>query len=146
MGEHPTLPDYWGRASRTSCRRCSSRAIPRRRGCPDPSRDADQVVLLVVDGLGWDQLQDRLDRLPHLGAMAGSPISTVVPSTTATAMTSLTTGLPPGEHGVIGYRIHVEDEVLNVLRWSTPAGDARKSVPPHELQPVTSFRGHHPPW
>ena len=42
------------------------------------------------------------------------------PSTTATALTSITTGLAPGEHGVVGYRIAVDREVLNVLRWTTP--------------------------
>jgi len=57
-------------------------------------------------------------------------------STTATAMTSLTTGLSPGEHGVVGYRVHVHHEILNVLRWSTPDGDARRSIPPSEFQPL----------
>ena len=32
----------------------------------------------------------------------------------------------PGEHGVVGYRIAVDGEVLNVLRWTTPDGDARQ--------------------
>ena len=59
---------------------------------------------------------------PTLTSMAGGPITTVAPSTTSTALTSLTTGLPPGEHGVVGYRIAVHGEVLNVLRWSTVAG------------------------
>ena len=34
--------------------------------------------------------------------MTGGPITSVVPSTTATALTSITTGLSPGEHGVVG--------------------------------------------
>src|SRR3546814_16175316 len=77
--------------------------------------------------------------------MDGGPITTVAPSTTATALTSITTGLPPGEHGVVGYRMAVQGEVLNVLRWSTPAGDARRTLPPGKIQPHSSFGGQRPP-
>jgi hypothetical protein len=109
-------------------------------------RHAEQVVLLVVDGLGWEQLQERRSLAPTLAAMAGGPITTVCPTTTATALTSLTTGRPPSEHGVVGYRIRVlDDEVLNVLRWTTAAGDARQHVLPEAIQPVEPFLGAKPP-
>jgi hypothetical protein len=112
---------------------------------PEAVLDARQVVLLVIDGLGWEQLQERRAAAPTLAAMAGRPITTVAPSTTATALTSITTGLPPGEHGVIGYRMAVNGEVLNVLRWSTVAGDAMHSIPPQKLQPLPPFLGQRPP-
>jgi hypothetical protein len=111
---------------------------------PAPAADADQVVLLVLDGLGWEQLQDRAHLAPTWPAMVGGPITSVVPSTTATALTSITTGLPPGEHGVIGYRMAVEGEVLNVLRWSTPDGDARDRIPPERLPGHEPFGGQRP--
>ena len=108
---------------------------------PPAVRDARQVVLLVLDGLGWQQLCDRRALAPTLAALVGGPITTVAPSTTATALTSITTGLQPGEHGVVGYRFPVRSEVLNTLRWSTPAGDARTRIPPHRIQPVPAFLG-----
>ena len=37
--------------------------------------------------------------------MGGRSITTVVPSTTPAALTSITTGLPPSTHGVTGYRM-----------------------------------------
>ena len=77
--------------------------------------------------------------------MEGGPIRSVLPTTTATALTSLTTGMPPGEHGIVGYRIHVHGEVLNVLRWTTAAGDARQTIPPQKVQPNLPFLGHRPP-
>jgi predicted AlkP superfamily pyrophosphatase or phosphodiesterase len=77
--------------------------------------------------------------------MAGGSISTVAPSTTATALTSITTGLAPGDHGVVGYRVAVDDSVLNILRWSTRDGDARRSVPPGDFQPEAPFDGQCPP-
>ena len=112
---------------------------------PSAALEADQVVLLVVDGLGWEQLAARRSLAPTLSGMAGGSITTVAPSTTATALTSISTGLPPGEHGVMGYRIAVEGEVLNVLRWTTPAGDARHSIPAADLQPHAAFDGQRPP-
>ena len=34
-----------------------------------------KIVLLVLDGLGWEQLQDRLAIAPNLASMAGGPIN-----------------------------------------------------------------------
>ena len=56
---------------------------------PAPARDARQVVLLVLDGLGWDQLQERLQLAPVLAGMAGGAIDSVTPTTTATSLVSI---------------------------------------------------------
>ncbi|HRB04398.1 MAG TPA: alkaline phosphatase family protein [Ilumatobacteraceae bacterium] len=102
---------------------------------------AKQVVLLVLDGLGWEQLQARRALAPNLAAMAGGAITTVAPSTTSTALTSITTGLTPGEHGIVGYRMEMAGEVLNVLRWSTGHGDSRRQIDPTTTQPFSPFMG-----
>jgi len=144
VDEHPHIPDYGGA--------CIANVVPALLEwteapdwLPAPVVGAEQVVLLVLDGLGWEQLAARRHLAPTLSAMVGGPVSSVVPSTTATALTSITTGLPPGEHGVVGYRMAVEGEVLNVLRWSTPAGDARDRFPPEQLQDVDPFSSQRPP-
>ncbi|CAA9337720.1 MAG: Alkaline phosphodiesterase I / Nucleotide pyrophosphatase [uncultured Nocardioidaceae bacterium] len=48
------------------------------------------------------------------------PATAGVPSTTATSLTSLGTGAPPGAHGVLGYttRIPGTASLLNALRWN----------------------------
>ncbi|WP_419864769.1 alkaline phosphatase family protein [Candidatus Poriferisodalis sp.] len=104
---------------------------------------ARTAVLLVVDGLGWHQLRRHRSLAPTLAAAndAAPPITTVAPSTTATALTSLTTGAAPGEHGLVGYRIATSLGLLNVLRWRTGGRDVRAALPPHELQPVEPFCG-----
>ena len=112
---------------------------------PPALLEADRVVLLVLDGLGWNQLAARTHLTPTLAELDGTSISTVVPSTTATALTSISTGLPPGEHGVMGYRIAVGADVLNVLRWTTDGRDARQAIVPGELQPHAPFGGQRPP-
>ncbi len=99
-------------------------------------------VLLVLDGLGWEQLQQWSHLMPTVSAFQGGPITTVAPSTTATALTSLTTSLPPSQHGLVGYRMMVDGSVFNCLRWSTAErGDCRSSIPPSILQPFDPFQG-----
>ena len=143
----PVLPDYAGpnvRGLIPALLAPTHAAMPG--WIPAPVAEARQVVLLVLDGLGWEQLQQRLALAPTLAGMTGRAITTVAPSTTATALTSITTGLTPGEHGLIGYRIDVAGEVLNVLRWSTPSvHDARRAIEPQRLQPFAPFLGEDPP-
>jgi predicted AlkP superfamily pyrophosphatase or phosphodiesterase len=138
------VPDYTGA--------CITNVVPallepwseRPAWLPAEAADADQVLLFVLDGLGWEQLQERAEQCPTLSAMTGGPITTVAPSTTATALTSISTGLSPGLHGIVGYRIDVDGEVLNVLRWSVNGRDARETVPPEKVQGVEPFLGHRP--
>jgi hypothetical protein len=112
---------------------------------PAPLQRAEQVVLLLVDGLGWLQLQDRTPLTPTMASLDGEPISSVAPTTTATALTSLALGMAPAAHGIVGYKFVVNGptgrEVLNVLRWSTRSGDARQFLPPRAVQPLPAFEG-----
>lgn len=143
MHPEPLLPDYAGS--------CVCNLVP---ALLEPPEDvpawlpdgalADQVVLLVLDGLGWEQLQQRRHLAPRLAAMTGGPITTVAPSTTSTALTSLTTGTTPGRHGVIGYRMSIDASVLNVLRWTVDGRDARDRISPEKIQFQAAFLGHRP--
>lgn len=109
---------------------------------PSPVAGARSVVLLVLDGLGWDQFVEHRDLLPTVSAMIGGPIHTVAPTTTATALSSITTGLTPAEHGLIGYRILLGGEIVNVLRWTVGEQAVRRSKPPRDVQPFDPFLGH----
>jgi hypothetical protein len=80
-----------------------------------------------------------------MAGLEGGPITSVAPTTTATALTSLALGMTPAEHGILGYKFLVDGpsgrEVLNVLRWNTISGDARKFLPPSAVQPRPAFGG-----
>jgi predicted AlkP superfamily pyrophosphatase or phosphodiesterase len=106
---------------------------------PEPARAAEAVVLLVLDGLGWNARCEHAVEMPELAAMAGGPITTVVPATTASALTSIATGLGPAQHGILGYRMLVGGEVLNVLRWSVP--NNARPPDPFDVQRHTAFLG-----
>jgi hypothetical protein len=66
---------------------------------------ASAVVLLVVDGLGWEQLDGDAAPIMARAARGSAPITAGFPATTAASLGSLGTGLPPGEHGLVGYTI-----------------------------------------
>jgi hypothetical protein len=90
-----------------------------------------QVVVVLADGLGWWQLEmfcDRGDtpflaevrRRAHRGDRAQLIEATsVFPSTTAAAITTLNTARTPLEHGNIAYFIWLEEfaQVTAMLRW-----------------------------
>ena len=109
----------------------------------DSVASAPSVVMLVVDGLGWHQLRRCRSLAPVLAAASDRtpPITTVAPSTTATALTSLTTGAAPSEHGLVGYRVPTPLGLLNALRWRAGGTDVRAALPADELQPVVPFCG-----
>ncbi|MHB1535262.1 MAG: alkaline phosphatase family protein [Acidimicrobiales bacterium] len=141
----PVLPDYTGPGLAGVTPALLGAPGARPGWLPDVARNAAQVVLLVVDGLGWAQLQDREGQAPTLASLQGGPITSVVPTTTATALSSIVLGATPAEHGILGYRLRVPgpsgEEVLNVLRWRTASGDARSFLPPRQFQTSVPFAG-----
>ena len=144
-GDRPVLPDYEGACTSNVVNVLVEDPDDPPEWFPEGIAGADQIVLLVLDGLGWEQMQERRVFLRGLTEMAAAPITTVAPTTTATALTSIATGLTPGEHGVIGYRMCIDEDVLNVLRWSTSKGDARELIPPESIQHDVAFGGQRPP-
>jgi predicted AlkP superfamily pyrophosphatase or phosphodiesterase len=97
-------------------------------GASDWFSAARSGVVFVIDGLGANNLSARSGHARFLSS-AGSKkdvARTVFPSTTASALTSLLTGVAPGAHGIVGYRALVPeaDEVVNQLRgWDTDGLD-----------------------
>ena len=138
---NPVLPDLDGA--------CVTGIVPTILGgqdspwLPAAAREARAVVLLVLDGLGWNSLRQHAASAPTLASMEGGAITTVVPATTSTALTSICTGLAPAQHGVLGYRMVVNDRVLNVLRWSMP--DTKRVPDPFDVQRHTAFLGREIP-
>jgi hypothetical protein len=105
---------------------------------PDGTR---AVVVLLVDGLGRRLLDEHADLAPRLAGSPGQTLDAPFPTTTATSLTSIGTGLPPGQHGLVGYSLAVpgHERRLVVLTWGWERQDldldAREDVPPEWLQP-----------
>ncbi|MDX2970107.1 alkaline phosphatase family protein [Kribbella solani] len=90
---------------------------------------AARYAVLLFDGLGWNLLQRYAEFAPYLSSLmpASRSLTAGVPSTTATSLTSLGTGLPPGAHGIVGYTTLVpeRDALLNALAWDVPVDPRR---------------------
>ena len=50
---------------------------------PGPALEASQLVFLLLDGLGWTQLRDRLSLTPTLSRLAGGTLSEIEVSAVA---------------------------------------------------------------
>lgn len=85
--------------------------------------DADRVALLLVDGMGNDVIEKYGSQFPILSSLRiPQVLHSTFPSTTATALATLGTGVLPGVHGMLGYTIRVPrsgepGRLLNALKW-----------------------------
>ena len=138
----PVIPDYSGANLTGIIPGCLLGASGRRPNWfPQPLQEAERIVLLVIDGLGYEQLQRHAHIAPNLMSLVGGSITTIAPSTTASALTSLVTGASPAEHGIVGYRMDMGDSIMNSLRWWSDTRDLRKVHPPATVQPIPPFVG-----
>ncbi len=107
-----TLPDYGGASlvnlmsSITTALGGASPYPPLAALPPETLARARHLVLLVVDGLGHEFLFGRDGALRHhlLG-----PLTSVFPSTTASAIPTFLTGLAPQQHGLTGWNMYFRE-------------------------------------
>ena len=95
---------------------------------------ADQLLLILVDGLGYELIQEYAGHTPTLRRMRDDirSIHTVVPSTTAAAITAFGTGERPGTTNMVGFSVAYGGGVMNLLAME--GGPA-----PTEWQPVPTY-------
>jgi hypothetical protein len=94
-----------------------------------------RACLLIVDGLGWEQLRAHQAAAPFLSELAfnSRPLTCGFPSTTVTSLASLGTGRTPGEHGMLGLRVASGTGALvNGLHWPD-------DVDPRDWQPCDTI-------
>ncbi|MFM8155016.1 MAG: alkaline phosphatase family protein [Actinomycetes bacterium] len=94
--------------------------------------EARHVVMVLVDGLGWNSLQQHRELAPCLTSSLheSTEISTVFPSTTPAGLGTLGTALLPGAHGLVGasFWLPESEEILTPLHWN-------EGVTPLAVQP-----------
>ena len=99
--------------------------------------------LLLIDGLGAAQLRRYAADAPFLAALPDAgPLTAGFPSSTATSLTTLGTGIPPAGHGMVGITMRVgstrRPTLLHTLHWTDPRPnppvDLRDPFPPERIQ------------
>lgn len=96
----------------------------------DPS---DRVLVILVDGLGALPLEEHLGHTPTLRSVRDTTMRahTVIPSTTAAAITSFATGAHPGKTRMVGYSIAHGSGTMNLLAFEGGPDPAQwQHVPP----------------
>ena len=93
---------------------------------------ASRVCIVLADGLGRNLLKQKAAHTPFLRAVMQSGqgdvpvwLDSAFPSTTAAALSSFGTGLPAGQHGMVGYDVldPDQDKVVNLLGNWDPGVD-----------------------
>jgi len=93
----------------------------------------ENVVLMLFDGLGHRELLRQTGR-GFFGSLAAEgnvrPITTVFPSTTAAALTTVSTGLTPQEHGLPEWYVYMDelDEVVVTLPFARVGEQGRDTL------------------
>jgi len=105
----------------------------------------DNVVLLLLDGFGYREWQRHADS-GFIGSMSrkGSvrPITTVFPSTTAAALTTVSTGLTPQEHGLPEWFVYMKElDTIIVTLPFTRVGDIGRDTLEGAFDPRGLFDG-----
>jgi hypothetical protein len=81
---------------------------------------SSHAVVLLVDGLGATALRSRAGHARFLASRLAKSdvIEGVFPATTAAAIATLTTGVAPGQHGMVGYSVldADNDRLVNQLK------------------------------
>jgi hypothetical protein len=83
--------------------------------------EAHRVCVVLVDGLGYENLTERAGHAPFLRSLlnGSAPLSAGYPSTTAASMGSFGTGTGPGRTGLVGYTVRnpVSGGLANMVSW-----------------------------
>lgn len=74
-----------------------------------------RVVLLTLDGFGWNLFQARQDLVTAVSQKATitQQLTSIFPSTTVAALSSLWTGAAPAQHGLVGLRLFFPDYAVS---------------------------------
>ncbi|WAL64439.1 alkaline phosphatase family protein [Amycolatopsis cynarae] len=101
------------------------------------------ACVLLVDGLGWELLEDHAADAPVLSSLSRSSLRVGYPATTVAGLAAIGTGLASGEHGMTGYTFEMPGVgVLNALRWRRHPGgpELTGQLAPEDVQPLpTTF-------
>ncbi len=130
------MPDYHGgsivnlMASIVQALGAEERLYPPLRALPPARLTSRNIVLLVIDGLGHDSLITHC-RDGVLARHMKDRITSVFPSTTATAITTFLTGTAAQQHGVTGWFMYFRElgGVLAVLPYQPRHGNPAPMAP-----------------
>lgn len=113
------------------------------RGIAEAVGEADHIILALVDGMGMNVLE-TLPEDSFLRRHLREQMQTVYPSTTAVALTSLTTGEWPQDHAVTGWwtQLPALGSAATILSYTARSNNQdllKRGIQPEAVFPVESL-------
>ncbi len=107
--------------------------------------EAHVVVSVILDGVGYRRLEHlRAEGVVALDAFLADgvylPLTSVFPTTTTAALTTLASGESPAVHGVLGYRLFRQEvgSVVDMIKLAPPGG-RENSLEPEKILTVPTL-------
>jgi predicted AlkP superfamily pyrophosphatase or phosphodiesterase len=123
----------------------TERKLPVEVGVEDD--EVSKVVLFVLDGFGYNQFLRYFEGNRFLAGLAGKggvfPVTSVFPSQTTNALTTLGTGLTPQEHGLFEYYLYLRevDRIVSTLSFEPLGSKRRNELIDKGFDPKILFKG-----
>ena len=109
--------------------------------------DVNKVVVFVLDGFGYNQFLRYYEDHKFLADLAYKgevfPLTSVFPSQTTNALTTLNTGLTPQEHGLFEYYLYLKevDRIVSTLSFDPLGSTHRNELVEKGFSPKLLFNG-----
>jgi hypothetical protein len=101
----------------------------------DLADGCQQIILVLIDAVSHKRFQEWISRidLEFQSALQDSylfPLTSIVPSTTCTVLTTLWTGRTPAEHGILGYELFLREYglIANMITHSPASFEGRSGL------------------
>jgi predicted AlkP superfamily pyrophosphatase or phosphodiesterase len=111
------------------------------------ARGSTKIVLFILDGFGYNQFLRYHKHYKFLADIAEKgvvfPLTSVFPSQTTNALTTLNTGLHPQQHGLFEGFIYLKevDAIVNTLSFETMGSKRRNDLVARGFNPHVLFKG-----
>jgi hypothetical protein len=108
----------------------------------------NKVVLFVLDGFGYNQFLRHYKNHGFFTRLVEKsevfPLTSIFPSQTTNALTTLNTGLTPQEHALFEYYIYIKeiDKIVNTLRFEPLGSKCRNELLEKGFNPNILFQGN----
>lgn len=97
------------------------------------AKNYKNVLMLVFDGMGEVIVKNNLPSDSFLSKHIKHSVTSVFPSTTAAATSSLRSGLNPCEHGRVGYHVYIEKLNQVVTLFKNEIRETKEPAAPYNV-------------
>jgi hypothetical protein len=99
------------------------------------AKEVQQIVIVLIDAISLDRFKSWIEMEPQNFQAFNKnatlfPLTSIVPSTTCSVLTSLWTGRSPAEHGILGYELFLKEYglIANMITHSPTSFESKTGL------------------